>query len=99
MAAKRDYKQERRTAIKRGETGVGKDSGDNVRHKARRKVEKEDGPVPKGREVGHKRAIKSGGSNSKSNLRTEPVSRNRSNGGKSGSKAGKAAGGRKGGKG
>lgn len=95
--AKRDYEQERRTAIKRGETGVGSKSGDAQRHRARRIVEKRDGKAAvKGKDVGHKRAIKSGGSNASSNLRVETVSGNRSAGGRSGDRAGKAAGGRKG---
>ena len=34
----RNYKQERLTAIKRGETGVGAKSGDAMRHKARRQL-------------------------------------------------------------
>lgn len=95
--AKRDYEQERRTAIKRGETGVGSKSGDAQRHRARRIVEKRVGKSAlKGKDVGHKRAIKSGGSNASSNLRVETVSGNRSAGGKSGDRAGKSNGGRKG---
>ena len=90
---KRDYAQERRTAIARGETGVGSKSGDAKRHRARRIVEKRDGKAAvRGKDVGHKRAVKSGGSNASSNLRVESVSSNRSNGGKSGDRAGKAAG-------
>ncbi|AFR52087.1 hypothetical protein ECBP2_0054 [Escherichia phage ECBP2] len=92
--AKRDYAQERRTAIKRGETGVGSKSGDAQRHRARRIVEKRDGKAAvRGKDVGHKRSIKSGGSNASSNLRVESISGNRSNGGKSGDRAGKSAGG------
>lgn len=95
--AKRDYAQERKTAIARGETGVGSKSGDAQRHRARRIVEKRVGKAAlKGKDVGHKRAIKSGGSNASSNLRVESVSGNRSAGGKSGDRSGKAAGGRKG---
>ena len=94
--AKRDYAQERKTAIARGETGVGSKSGDAQRHRARRIVEKRDGKAAiKGKDVGHKRAIKSGGSNASSNLRVETVSGNRSAGGRSGDRAGKAAGGAK----
>ncbi len=37
----RDYKTERKTAKKRGETGVGSKSGDATRHRARRLLEKE----------------------------------------------------------
>lgn len=94
---KRDYTQERKTAKKRGETGVGSKSGDATRHRARRKLENE-GRVKKGdgKHVDHKKTLKSGGSNSKSNLRVRNASKNMSAGGKSGNKAGKAAGGRKG---
>ena len=92
----RDYKQERKTAIARGETGVGSSSGDATRHRARRAVAKTR-DIPKGTEVDHKHPLKSGGSNSSSNLRVRYSSSNKSAGGKSGSKAGKALGGRKGG--
>lgn len=94
---KRDYKQERKTAKKRGETGVGSKSGDATRHRARRKLEK-DGRVSKGdgKHVDHKKTLKSGGSNSKKNLRVRSASKNMSDGGKSGNRKGKAAGGRKG---
>ena len=93
----RDYKQERKTAKKRKETGVGSKSGDATRHRARRKLEKE-GKVKKndGKHVDHKTPIKSGGSNSKSNLRVKSAKSNSSHGGKIGNKKGKAAGGRKG---
>ena len=93
----RNYQQERKTAKKRGETGVGKKSGDATRHRARRVLEK-DGKVSKGdgKQVDHKKTIKSGGSNAKSNLRVRNASSNMSAGGKAGNKKGKAAGGRKG---
>ena len=94
----RDYKQESKTAKKRGETGSGSKSGDATRHRARRKVIKADGPIPAGVEVDHKKPLKSGGSNGKSNLRKRAASANKSAGGKSGNKAGKAAGGKIGGK-
>lgn len=63
---------------------------------ARRKLEKE-GKVHKGdgKDVGHKRSLKSGGSNSRSNLAVQSRHSNRSAGGKSGNRAGKARGGRK----
>lgn len=96
---KRDYKQERKTAIARGETGVGSKSGDATRHRARRALEKKLGKkIPSHIDVDHKRSLKSGGSNSTSNLRLRSKSANRSAGGKSGNRAGKAAGGRKGSK-
>lgn len=93
----RDYKQERRTAVKRGETSKGSSSGDATRHRARRKLEKE-GRVSKGdgKDVDHKRSLKSGGSNSTKNLKVTSQKSNRSKGGKAGNKAGKAAGARKG---
>lgn len=81
----RDYKRERELAIRRGETGVGSKSGDATRHRARRMMEKRVGKtVLSGKEVDHKRPIKSGGGNSPSNLRVRSVSANRSAGGKSG---------------
>ena len=89
---KRDYKQENKTAKKRGETGKGSKSGDATRHRAAAKH----GKCPKGKEVDHKKTLKKGGSNKKSNLKCRSVKSNRSAGGKSGSKKGKAAGGRKG---
>jgi hypothetical protein len=98
MPHKRDLKQERKTAIARGETGNGSKSGDATRHRARRKVEKARGPIPAGKEVDHTKPIKSGGGNGKGNLRVRGVGPNRSAGGKSGSKAGKAKGGAKGGR-
>lgn len=93
----RDYKQERKTAKKRKETGVGSKSGDAKRHRARRLLAKE-GRVKKGdgKDVDHKKSIKAGGSNNRSNLRVASVSSNRSDGGKIGNRKGKAAGGKKG---
>ena len=93
----RDYAQERKTAKKRGETGVGSKSSDAVRHRARRKLEKL-GKVKKGdgKHVDHKKTLKSGGSNSVKNLRVRSAKSNTSAGGKAGNRAGKAAGGRKG---
>jgi len=79
---KRNYKRERELAIRRGETGVGSDSGDATRHRARRKVEKD-----LGRELGpdevvdHKTPVKSGGSNSRSNLRVRRLKSNAAHGG------------------
>lgn len=94
---KRDYKQERETAIARGETGVGAESKDNKRHKARRLVEKRIGRKLKPTEhVDHKKPLKDGGSNDSSNLAVRPASANTSDGGKMGSSKGKAAGARKG---
>lgn len=76
---KRDYKQERKTAIARGETGVGSKSGDAVRHRARNKAIKL-GMIKPGskKEIDHKTPVSKGGSNSASNLRPEAASTNRS---------------------
>jgi hypothetical protein len=98
MSKGRDFKQERKTAKKRGETGSGSSSGDATRHRARRKFEKENGKVGAGKEVDHKKTLRSGGGNGKANLRARTVKSNRSAGGKAGSKTGKAKGGRMGGK-
>lgn len=93
----RDYKQEAKTAKKRGETGCGSKSGDATRHRARRKKEKQIGRKLRSDEhVDHKRKLKDGGSNHSSNLRIRSASSNMSDGGKSGSSKGKAAGARKG---
>lgn len=78
---KRDYAQERRTAKKRGETGVGSKSGDATRHRARRKYENANGDLPSSVDVDHKRKIKHGGGNSLSNLRKRSKSANRSDNG------------------
>jgi len=91
---KRNYRQERATARKRGETGAGSKSGDATRHRARRKVAKT--ASVRGKDVDHRTPIKSGGGNARSNLRTRAPSANRAAGGRSGSRSGKAAGGRKG---
>ena len=87
---KRNYKQERKTAIARGETGVGSKSGDARRHRDRRAHESKNGKIPAGKELDHK------GRNGKGATRVISKSANRADGGRKGSKAGKAAGGRKG---
>ena len=95
---KRNLKQERKTAIARGETGVGSKSADATRHRARRVVANKLGKAAiAGKDVDHKKSLKSGGSNSISNLKVRSPSSNRSAGGKAGSKAGKSTGGKKGG--
>lgn len=92
---KRDYKQERKTAIARGETANGSKSSDARRHRARRALEKKLGhDIPSHMDVDHKKPLKSGGSNSISNLRVRSRKENRSDGGKSGDRKGKARGGR-----
>ena len=92
---KRDYKQERKTAIARGETGKGSKSGDATRHRARRAYEKKNGDTPPGYEIDHKTPLKKGGGNGSGNLRRRKVSENRSHGGKIGNRKGKAKGGSK----
>ena len=74
---KRDYKQEYRTAKRRGENGTGSNSGDAKRKRARRKMEAA-GRVRKGQDVDHKKPISKGGGNSMSNLRATSVKQNRS---------------------
>jgi len=71
----RDYKQERRTAIKRKETGCGSKSGDATRHRDRRAYEKKNGKIPKGKELHH---TKKG---AKGKTRVISKKRNRSEGG------------------
>lgn len=79
---KRDYSQERKTAIKRGETGVGSKSGDATRHRARRAMENKVGKAAlKGKDVDHRRPLRSGGGNGTSNLRVRSRHANRSDNG------------------
>ena len=75
---KRDYKQERKTASRRGEVG-GSDSSHAKRLRLRRQMEKE-GKVKKhdGKDVDHKKPLSKGGSNGKSNARVVDASTNRS---------------------
>ena len=71
---KRNYKEEWKDAKARGE------GDDNAqRHRARHEMEKA-GKVHKndGRDVGHKTAIKRGGTNAPSNLKVQSVAENRS---------------------
>ena len=82
---------DRQAQVARG----GKDDS-NKRNKLRRNVEKETGKkVPKDKDVGHKKSLKSGGSSNASNGKVQSKKKNRSDGGKAGNKEGKAAGGRK----
>jgi hypothetical protein len=92
----RDYKQEGKTAKKRGETGVGSSSSDAKRHRARRAYIKKHGALSSDIHIDHKNPIKSGGSNALSNLTTKVARDNTSHGGEIGDKAGKANGARKG---
>ena len=71
---KRNYKEEWKDAKARGE------GDDNAqRHRARYEMEKS-GKVHKndGVDIGHKKAIKRGGTNAPSNLKVQSVSENRS---------------------
>lgn len=74
---KRDYKQERKTAIRRGET-LGSDSDNAKRKKLRRQMEKE-GKVHKGdgKDVDHKVPLSKGGANTTKNARVRSASANR----------------------
>jgi hypothetical protein len=88
---KRDYKKEYEYHSKPAQK-----KNRAARNKARRAAEAA-GKVKKGdgKDVGHKKALKKGGSKSIKNTKVQSRSSNRSHGGKTGSKAKKAAGGRK----
>lgn len=78
---KRDYPQERKSQIARGEqrdgkTGKGGD-GNKLRKKARRQA-KAAGVDVAGKDVHHKKPIKKGGTNTSSNLVAVSPSKNRS---------------------
>lgn len=73
----RDYSQESKTAKARGEVGTGSDSGNAIRHRARRKALKL-GMVKPGQDLDHKKPISKGGGNDTSNLRAKSPSANRS---------------------
>ncbi len=84
---KRDYKRERELAIRRGETGVGPNSGDAKRHRARRKVENKLGrKLGPDEVVDHVNPVKDGGGNGHGNLRVRRLKPNAAHGGKIGSK-------------
>lgn len=74
---KRDYKQEAKTAKKRGEQGTGSSSGSAVRHRARRKMLKKK-KVKKGQDVHHVSPLRKRIDNSMSNLKATTPSKNRS---------------------
>lgn len=92
MSKTRDYKRE--YEVSQSSTKSKKDRA--ARNKARREAIR-DGKASKGdgKDIGHKVALKSGGSRSTSNTKVQSRSSNRSHGGRIGSKAGKARGGRK----
>ena len=88
----RDHEQERKTHLARGGKEI-----DKKRAQAQRNAKKAGKRTTgDGKDAGHKKALKSGGSSANGNLKAQNRSSNRSAGGKSGSKAGKAAGARKG---
>ena len=72
----RDYKQERKTAIARGETG-GSDS-DNAKRKRLRRAALKRGLVKAGQDLDHKKPLSKGGSNTLKNARATSPSDNRS---------------------
>lgn len=73
---KRNYKQEYKTAERRGEIGTGSNSDNAKRHRARRLMLKK-GAVKPGQDVDHKVPLAKGGSNSDSNLRAASPHANR----------------------
>lgn len=91
MAKKRDYQQERKTMLAREGRQGERDRAQTQRNAKKAGIRK----TGDGTDAGHKRAAKSGGSTSSSNLKKQSRSSNRAHGGKIGNKAGKAAGGRK----
>ena len=92
MTKKRNYKKEYANYHSKPEQKKNR----AARNKARAAAVKR-GAAKKGdgKDVGHKRALKNGGSKSTSNTKIQSRSSNRSHGGRIGNKAGKARGGRK----
>lgn len=87
---KRDYARERELAIRRGETGIGSNSGDAKRHRARRKVENRLGrKLGEDEVVDHVTPVKEGGGNGHGNLRVRRLKDNASHGGKIGNRKAK----------
>lgn len=74
---KRDYKQEYKTAKRRGEVASGS-NGDNAKRKRLRREALKLGMVKPGQDVDHKRPLSKGGSNSIKNARAVSPSKNRS---------------------
>lgn len=73
----RDYKQEYKTSVARGEQDAGSDGPAAKRKRARREMLKM-GMVKKGQDVDHKKPLSKGGSNDRSNLKAASPSKNRS---------------------
>jgi hypothetical protein len=94
-AEDRNYPLERKTAIRRGETGVGSKSGDSTRHRDRLAFMKRNGVLASDTHVDHKNPLQSGGSSQSSNLASKSGSENMAHGGKIGNTAGKSKGGKK----
>ncbi len=91
---KRNYKQE---YAQKGQSGTKGKKDRAARNKARRTaIKKGSAAKGDGKDIGHKKALKNGGSRSVKNTKVQSVKSNRSHGGKIGSRKGKAAGGRKG---
>ena len=87
---KRDLDQERKTHLARGGKEI-----DKKRAQAQRNAKKSGKRITgDGKDTGHKKALKNGGSSNNSNLKSQDRGSNRSAGGKSGNRAGKAMGGR-----
>ena len=75
----RNYKQEYKTARKRGEAGVGSDSGNAVRGRARRKAIGLGMIKPGSKmDIDHAKPVSKGGTNAGSNLRPRTPGQNRS---------------------
>lgn len=75
----RNYKQEQKTATKRGE-----DKDRAQRNKARRHAVKKHGAAAlKGKDIDHKKPMRSGGKTTEGNCRIRSVSANRSDNGHS----------------
>ena len=91
---KRNYKQE---YAQKGQSGTNGKKDRAARNRAR-DIAKKKGKNVKGKDLCHKKSLKTGGSRSVKNTKVCKRSANRSAGGSSGSRAGKAAGGRRGGK-
>jgi hypothetical protein len=86
-------KSDYQVAVRRGDENAGSASKSATTHRDKAAHEKKTGKkVPKGKDFGHKVALKNGGGSAGG---AESKSKNRSKGGKSGNSAGKAAGGRK----
>lgn len=88
---KRNFKQERKTQLKREGRKGERDRAQAQRNAKKSGIRK----TGDGSDAGHKKAAKNGGSTKSGNLKKQSRSSNRSHGGKIGNKKGKAAGGAK----